>query len=178
VPVPGTRTVTSVTEFFKSYVPPSRAPVHTETRLGVRGREGMLSFLVGEIEDPHVVGFVARIVAEPFNLGPALLDSDGLPVGVMLDSNVLPFASCLRDDMLRCYADHDTDIRDRPTAIKAGYYLSNLAWERCPSGLRGTLGKRVKGLPFRGFESRPLRYFQEGLGKFCEFRGLQEFLDR
>jgi hypothetical protein len=30
--------------------------------------------------------------------------------------------------------------------------------ERCPSGRRSTLGKRVCGLPYRGFESRPLRF--------------------
>ena len=29
--------------------------------------------------------------------------------------------------------------------------------ERCPSGLRSTLGKRVCGKPYRGFESRSLR---------------------
>jgi hypothetical protein len=30
--------------------------------------------------------------------------------------------------------------------------------ERCPSGLRSTLGKRVLGKPNRGFESHPLRH--------------------
>src|ERR1700722_18718563 len=30
--------------------------------------------------------------------------------------------------------------------------------ERCPSGLRSTLGKRVSGKPDRGFESHPLRH--------------------
>jgi hypothetical protein len=29
--------------------------------------------------------------------------------------------------------------------------------ERCPSGLRSTLGKRVYGKLYRGFESHPLR---------------------
>ena len=31
--------------------------------------------------------------------------------------------------------------------------------ERCPSGLRSTLGKRVNAKAFRGFESHPLRHF-------------------
>jgi hypothetical protein len=31
--------------------------------------------------------------------------------------------------------------------------------ERCPSGLRSTLGKRVLGKLNRGFESHPLRHF-------------------
>jgi hypothetical protein len=30
--------------------------------------------------------------------------------------------------------------------------------ERCQSGLSSSLGKAVYGLPYRGFESRPLRY--------------------
>jgi hypothetical protein len=33
------------------------------------------------------------------------------------------------------------------------------AVERCPSGLRSTLGKRVSGKLDRGFESHPLRHF-------------------
>ncbi len=33
------------------------------------------------------------------------------------------------------------------------------AVERCPSGLRCTLGKRVWGKTHRGFESPPLRHF-------------------
>ncbi len=34
--------------------------------------------------------------------------------------------------------------------------------ERCPSGLRSTLGKRVCGKPHRGFESHPLRHPNAG----------------
>ena len=39
--------------------------------------------------------------------------------------------------------------------IKKNEYLR----ERWPSGLRRTLGKRVKGKLFRGFESHSLRHF-------------------
>ena len=39
--------------------------------------------------------------------------------------------------------------------------------ERCPSGLRSTLGKRVYGELYRGFESRPLRHSFENLNKSC-----------
>src|ERR1700728_1559925 len=35
--------------------------------------------------------------------------------------------------------------------------------ERCPSGLRSTLGKRVLGKLNRGFESHPLRHFAGAL---------------
>jgi hypothetical protein len=35
--------------------------------------------------------------------------------------------------------------------------LAIFHWERWPSGLRRTLGKRVYGKPYRGFESHPLR---------------------
>src|ERR1700728_2056897 len=34
--------------------------------------------------------------------------------------------------------------------------------ERCPSGLRSTLGKRVLGKLNRGFESHPLRHIHNG----------------
>src|SRR5581483_1592425 len=39
--------------------------------------------------------------------------------------------------------------------------------ERWPSGLRRTLGKRVYGKPYRGFESHPLRHHAEGSEKKC-----------
>jgi hypothetical protein len=42
--------------------------------------------------------------------------------------------------------------------------------ERCPSGLRSTLGKRVSGKLDRGFESHPLRhsFVFNGLGSFLK----------
>src|ERR1700747_3608472 len=44
--------------------------------------------------------------------------------------------------------------------------------ERWPSGLRRTLGKRVYGKPYRGFESHPLRHsskFFSNLAAFGQF---------
>ena len=40
----------------------------------------------------------------------------------------------------------------------ANLNLINKSMERWPSGLRRTLGKRVKGQLFRGFESHSLRH--------------------
>ena len=65
---------------------------------------------------------------------------------------------------------------DRPAAWKEGSKTPNATarvvtdgWviycavfalsEGWPSGLRRTLGKRVYGKPYRGFESRPLRQY-------------------
>ncbi len=42
--------------------------------------------------------------------------------------------------------------------------------ERWPSGLRRTLGKRVKGQLFRGFESHSLRHFLLTIFKKTQFR--------
>src|SRR6516165_6598666 len=42
--------------------------------------------------------------------------------------------------------------------------------ERWPSGLRRTLGKRVYGKPYRGFESHPLRHISlKSIDKFNVF---------
>jgi hypothetical protein len=44
--------------------------------------------------------------------------------------------------------------------LRAGFCYAerNASVERCPSGLRSTLGKRVLGKLNRGFESHPLRH--------------------
>ncbi len=41
--------------------------------------------------------------------------------------------------------------------FQINYTIESLRTERCPSGLRSTLGKRVCWRRYRGFESHPLR---------------------
>ena len=43
---------------------------------------------------------------------------------------------------------------------KIKYFLSPTYVERWPSGRRRTLGKRVYGQPYQGFESLSLRHYQ------------------
>ena len=47
----------------------------------------------------------------------------------------------------------------RRDLILARALLYECQMERCPSGLRSTLGKRVYGQTYRGFEPLPLRQF-------------------
>ncbi len=53
--------------------------------------------------------------------------------------------------------------------------------ERCPSGLRSTLGKRVYGEPYRGFESLSLRqllseWIFENMAVYISFKTLEKYV--
>src|SRR5262249_1039955 len=95
---------------------------------------------------PEAVHFADREDRGEDERGGDRNESDPAQEGVLHDEQILPVAG--------------RGQRRFPTR-RASYTFAPPLAESCPSGLRSTLGKRVCGKPYPGFESLTLRQFLE-----------------